>query len=259
MSGAYNQKIEFSRDGVHEGKFSRLWPTPCSEFVCRLPNINEICETVKHVAYKKKEKLESAQKNNDVNCGHDVSTNIKKGLYESDFGFLQEKDNPYWEQQKANHIRELEEWFKVCIRDFYGISFDKSVDEMPLIRMKESWVHITNDGGYHGPHHHPNCSICGNFYVDIGESSISNPKMNGVNKFYPPLFHPLTITGYDYHCSAEIINPQNYKLCLFPPNLLHDATPYTGKSDRIILAFNAIIGEANLEPLPDSFWKDFMY
>ena len=92
---------------------------------------------------------------------------------------------------------------------------------------------------------HPNCSVCGNFYVDIGDSNVEN--MNGVNCFFSPISSPLCVSGFDYYGNAESVKPINYNLMLFPPNILHNATPYSGDKDRIILAFNAIYGEAKID------------
>jgi hypothetical protein len=71
--------------------------------------------------------------------------------------------------------------------------------------------------------------------------------MNGINCFFSPISTDLSIDGYDYYSTADTIIPQDFKLTLFPPNILHNATPYSGKTDRIVLAFNALYGSANIE------------
>ena len=45
------------------------------------------------------------------------------------------------------------------------------------IEMAESWVHITRDGGYHDQHLHPNCSWCGIYYIDPGDSTLTPAKV----------------------------------------------------------------------------------
>ena len=53
-------------------------------------------------------------------------------------------------------------------------------DESPALIVSAS-----GDGGYHEVHHHPNCSWCGIYYVQIGQCAIQ--PLNGVNRFFPPV------------------------------------------------------------------------
>ena len=68
-------------------------------------------------------------------------------------------------------------------------------------------------------HYHPNCSWCGIYYVELGQSSLNPP--NGVNRFFPP-FH----TGYEDFGAAAIgqnafaTAPEEGKLVLFPAVML---------------------------------------
>jgi len=229
----YEETLDISREKVYFGKLRKLWPVPIGEFVCNLPNITEIQKTVIKLAYEQKEKSEK-----DIETS--LTTQIKKNLYETNFSFLNSGTN----ENEMKNLNELRNWFKICINDYYNLYFRKTKPES-LIKFKESWVHITNNNGYHGPHMHPNCTICGNFYIDIGQSNIKD--MNGVNTFYSPISTDLALEGYDYYGNGQTIVPQNFKLTLFPPNLLHNATPYSGKDDRIILAFNAIFGGALID------------
>ena len=106
------------------------------------------------------------------------------------------------------------------------------------IEMAESWFHITRDDGYHDVHLHPNCSWCGIYYIDPGESTLRPP--NGCNRFYPP-FEP---NYNDFGTTALFTDPADVAtaegtLVIFPSYLHHSAIVYRGKKDRVIASFNA--------------------
>jgi uncharacterized protein (TIGR02466 family) len=111
-----------------------------------------------------------------------------------------------------------------------------------LIRMKESWSHITQNGGYHDYHDHPYCSWCGIFYVDAGDTDSKNK--NGNNRFYTPLKTTpeigLEFLSHTFHDPVA----QTGKLIVFPSILPHSAMPYFGERDRVVVAFNAEIADA---------------
>ena len=113
---------------------------------------------------------------------------------------------------------------------------------------KDSWYHITKDRGYHDAHNHGNSSICGIYYLDIGESNAEN--RNGVNKFFTPFMPNTDDADFGYHwwpSETIIIEPKNGKLVLFPGYLMHNATPYQGEKDRLVIAFNCqILAKGNV-------------
>lgn len=107
----------------------------------------------------------------------------------------------------------------------------------------ESWYHITQNGGYHDTHSHPNCSWCGIYYLESGDSDLTT--RNGVNRFYDPRInadHYLDAgTAYLNHQGVWDFEPKEGQIILFPSYLKHAALPYFGKQDRIVIAFNAVI------------------
>lgn len=109
------------------------------------------------------------------------------------------------------------------------------------IDLSESWVQLMRDGGYADARYNANCSWCGLYYVDVGESSAADPA-NGVDRFFPPMG-----MGYEdlgsmaYRQSPINVTPEDGKLILFPSYLQHSAVPYRGKKDRIVIAFNTRI------------------
>jgi len=107
----------------------------------------------------------------------------------------------------------------------------------------ESWCHITTNGGYHDAHSHPNCSWCGIYYVDVGESDLS--QRNGVNRFYDPRHcadHYLD-AGSQYLNGTGVwdFEPLEGQIIIFPSYLKHSALPYFGNKDRVVIAFNTMI------------------
>ncbi len=99
---------------------------------------------------------------------------------------------------------------------------------------RESWCHITNDGGYHDAHTHIDYArggICGIYYLEAGQCSADPP--NGVNRFYSP----------NVHAPGDVADfvPKDGRLILFPGYVRHSATPYAGETDRIVVSFNALL------------------
>lgn len=111
-----------------------------------------------------------------------------------------------------------------------------------MIRIHESWSHITTNGGYHDYHTHPYSSWCGIFYVDAGDTDTESK--NGHNRFYSPLtISPelgLEFVTHNYHDPVALTG----KLIVFPSFIPHSAMPYFGDKERIVVAYNSEIGDA---------------
>jgi uncharacterized protein (TIGR02466 family) len=106
------------------------------------------------------------------------------------------------------------------------------------VSIHESWVHITRDRGYHDTHTHPNCSWCGVYCVEQGDSS-ATPR-NGTTRFDSPIETSYMDMGSDAYVTGSMwVCPEDGLLVLFPSYLHHSATPYTGTRDRVVIAFNA--------------------
>lgn len=107
----------------------------------------------------------------------------------------------------------------------------------------ESWFHVTQNGGYHDVHSHPNCSWCGIYYLEPGQCDLS--QRNGVNRFYDPRINA------DHYADAgsAYLNQQGFwdfepvegQIVIFPSYLKHSALPYFGDQDRVVIAFNAVV------------------
>jgi uncharacterized protein (TIGR02466 family) len=113
------------------------------------------------------------------------------------------------------------------------------------------WFQIQNGMAFHDVHTHGNCSWSGVYYVQIDQSSkrINHPKLkdiNGVTRFYGPYTQwqagAYMDIGNAYLQKNHIdIQPELGKLIIFPAYLPHQAMPYEGMDDRIIISFNAQI------------------
>ena len=119
-------------------------------------------------------------------------------------------------------------------------------DTTVRIEMRESWFHLTRDGGYHDVHSHSMCSWCGIYYVACAGCRVRPP--NGVNRFYDP--RPGVEAYHDFgtaYLNAETgwdIPPEDGLLVLFPSYLRHSALPYFGERERVVVAFNAAVTRA---------------
>jgi uncharacterized protein (TIGR02466 family) len=174
------------------------------------------------------DKCYELQSNNSVS---NVASNIKQGLYESDFDFFQSQDPS---------VQELLEW---CRGSVFAAATNANHQHWPQgarigVNVHESWCHITRSGGYHDMHMHPNSSWSGIFYVRAGESNAT--AKNGCNRFYSPLIPGYTDIGTQWcsRSSSFDMPPTDGELIVFPSWILHSAMPYTGDTERIVVAFN---------------------
>ena len=92
--------------------------------------------------------------------------------------------------------------------------------------------------GYHDAHNHPNCSWCGIYCIEKGNSNQKN--QNGINRFHSPLNSSMADAGnYYLQAGAWDWEPKDGHLLVFPSYLMHSALPYNGDIDRIIMSFNS--------------------
>ena len=163
-----------------------------------------------------------------------VSENIKSGLYESGFDFVQQPDAAVqtWKQWVAERLYEavvntnVKFWPRDC---------------RIAVEVHESWCHITQDGGYHDRHVHPNSSWSAIYYLDPGASDVATA--NGVNRFYNPTSVMYSDGGTQW-CSVSNsadVEPAEGSLIVFPSWISHSAMPYRGQQPRYILSCNCQI------------------
>jgi len=171
-----------------------------------------------------------------------VTDIAKKNLFESKFDFFKS------DLQAVQELKSFcEESLMHVVKDVNQYDDDFMNQLVPDIR--ESWTHITNNNGYHDAHKHLNTSWGGIYYLNAGECGEVEDedgilRMNGTNRFYSPIQYFCLDPSMQYlrHDAADI-SPENGVLVIFPAYLLHSATPYIGKKDRVVVSFNSVINQ----------------
>lgn len=117
------------------------------------------------------------------------------------------------------------------------------------------WFQCSREGAFHDVHTHGNCSWSGVYIVQIDEPAkrVSHAvygAANGVTRLYGPPFSTLGGAFIDIGNAYlqpphQDIEPLAGQLLLFPSWLAHQAMPYDGERERIIISFNASIHAAS--------------
>lgn len=136
----------------------------------------------------------------------------------------------------------------------HGIWPQESVDLQ--LEINGIWFQMSNEGAHHDIHTHGNCSWSAVYIVDVDpQAERSNHsgygELNGVTRFYSPLFERLGGAYMDYGNSylqnATVdFEPIPGRLIVFPSWLPHQAMPYQGARDRVIISFNASIHRSGM-------------
>ncbi|PWR20537.1 putative 2OG-Fe(II) oxygenase [Zavarzinia compransoris] len=122
------------------------------------------------------------------------------------------------------------------------------------VSLKGMWFQCSNGGAFHDVHTHGNCSWSGVYVVQVDppEQRAAHPvygAANGVTRFYGPPF--ATLGGAFVDVGNAYLQPPHRdvapvpgQLAVFPSWLAHQALPYAGTRDRIIISFNASVHAA---------------
>lgn len=123
------------------------------------------------------------------------------------------------------------------------------------IAVRGIWFQISSHGSHHDVHTHGNCSWSGVYclQVDPQDARTAHPVLgaaNGVTRFYGPHFNRLGGAAMDfgnaYLQNAHLdIEPLPGQLVVFPSWLAHQAMPYHGQAERVIVSFNVSVHAAN--------------
>ncbi len=127
------------------------------------------------------------------------------------------------------------------------------------VALKGMWFQCSNAGAFHDVHTHGNCSWSGVYIVqvDAREKRAAHPvygAANGVTRFYGPPFATLggayiDIANAYLQPPSRDVEPVPGQLTLFPSWLAHQALPYAGELERIIISFNASVHAAGGDQL----------
>ena len=113
------------------------------------------------------------------------------------------------------------------------------------------WFQCSANGSFHDVHTHGNCSWSSAYIVQIDEPEqrTTHPvygTANGVTRLYGPPFNHLGGAFVDVGNAYlqpphQDIEPLPGQLLLFPSWLPHQAMPYDGEKERVIISFNASV------------------
>lgn len=177
---------------------------------------------------------------------------IKVAVYESDFSLF---ENPEPEIQALKQFCLQCTGYAIQQLNGYGS------EEMTQLRIyQHSWYHLTRHGGYTAQHNHPMASWSGVYCVDPGDAVAGKPN-NGALRF---LEARQTASMYLDPGNAHWKAPFGFgeqafqfeagELLLFPSYLMHEVAPYYGQRERITVAFNAWVRDAQA-PSDEPFIK----
>jgi len=119
------------------------------------------------------------------------------------------------------------------------------------VRIEGLWFQCSNDGAFHDVHTHGNASWSGVYCVQVDPPEVRTMhpvygSANGVTRFYgPPFIH---LGGAHVDLGNAYLQPPHVdvapvpgQLVIFPAWLAHQALPYGGEADRVIVSFNASV------------------
>ncbi len=122
------------------------------------------------------------------------------------------------------------------------------------VALEGLWFQCSRAGAFHDAHTHGNCSWSGVYVVQVDADAerTAHPTYgaaHGVTRFYGPAFAQLggahVDLGNAYLQPPHVdVAPVAGQLVVFPSWLPHQALPYDGRAERIIVSFNASVHAA---------------
>lgn len=132
-----------------------VWSTPL--FVTQMPDHEFLKEALLAAVYQQKSTQTTAIESQ-------IAPKAKHALHESTLDFLELADANVTEVKRA-----LEELILEVAASVNGNFWPE--DMQAEAHIIESWYHVTQKGGYHDAHSHPNCSWCGIYYLEPGDAA----------------------------------------------------------------------------------------
>lgn len=170
-------------------------------------------------------------------------------FFASDDDLLQRVQLPEWQQLVRFIVEAVRDTAASANRAVWAL---EGPDAPGLqIAIEGMWFQCSNRGVHHDIHTHGNCSWSGVYCVDVDEAPGREHHavfggLNGVTRFYGPYFNRLGGAHMDFG-SAYLqqahtdVPPRAGQLVVFPAWLPHQAMPYQGQRDRLIVSFNASV------------------
>ncbi|WP_425256934.1 putative 2OG-Fe(II) oxygenase [Rubrivivax sp. RP6-9] len=170
-------------------------------------------------------------------------------FFASDDDLLQRVQLPEWQ----GFVRFVVERLRDTVQQANAAAWPAHALQLQ-VHIAGMWFQVGNGGAFHDVHTHGNCSWSGVYCVQVDAEAerTAHPvygAANGVTRFYGPPFAQLggahVDMGNAYLQPPHVdVAPVPGQLVLFPSWLPHQALPYQGTLDRIIVSFNASIHAA---------------
>lgn len=170
-------------------------------------------------------------------------------FFASDDDLLQRVQLPEWQ----SFVR----WLVGCLRDTVSAANRSAWPSGGLnlqMAIAGMWFQTSRSGAFHDVHTHGNCSWSGVYMVQIDDTAqrcghAVYGAANGVTRLYGPPFAALggahVDLGNAYLQPPHVdVAPRPGQLLLFPSWLAHQALPYEGTHERVIVSFNASVHAA---------------
>jgi hypothetical protein len=180
-------------------------------------------------------------------AAQEAKRGIERGpFFASDDDLLHRVKIPEWQDFVRFLVNSLGETVKKANREAWA-----GRDLELQVAIEGMWFQCSREGAFHDVHTHGNCSWSSAYIVQIDEPSkrVAHPvygAANGVTRLYGPPFSALggafVDVGNAYLQPPHVdIEPVPGQLLLFPSWLAHQALPYNGEKERVIISFNASI------------------
>lgn len=175
-------------------------------------------------------------------------------FFASDDDLLHRVKLPEWQDLVSFIVASIGETVKQANHSAWG---GKSMELQ--VGIEGMWFQYSHEGAFHDVHTHGNCSWSGVYMVQIDASQQRETHpvygaANGVTRLYGPPFTALGGAFVDVGNAYLMpphhdIEPLPGQLLLFPSWLAHQALPYGGEKERIIISFNASVHGAQGDQL----------
>lgn len=175
--------------------------------------------------------------------------NAPGNFFASDDDLLQRVQLPEWQELVRFFVQSLRDTARTANASAWPAG---NIDLK--VAIQGMWFQISREGAFHDVHTHGNCSWSAVYCVQADalaqrQQRPSYGPSNGVTRFYGPHFAQLGGAFVDLG-NAYLQPPhvdvalQPGDLVVFPAWLAHQALPYAGDLERIIISFNASISMA---------------
>ena len=174
-------------------------------------------------------------------------------LLDESYGIL---DNYFYIKLLVSRIQEI--LFNDFKESNTGIDF---INNPGGLKIKEVWCNILRAGDYNVPHHHQNCDISGNFYLNSLCEDTKIHETDGCLFWIGEAHNNYMIPTHPNEMFANAIQPKENLGVIFRSWKKHVVLPHFSDEDRIGIAFNSIYEKEfhydDIQPIP--YWLPIKY